>query len=249
MKNLFFTLVLDAVFALGAGCAKTVEGNNNTFLICLIFIFLIVLCAKLTTNTNDSKKEKQDDDFEEITINIGDVKLSGVSFKNLDGTSRQTIIKKCIRLSNRYSEHDVSFNAEFEEDNEYDKNAIMVEAIESWYLKNGDSKEKYLGVIGYIPKEVAADINEKLSKLPYTMYVHVKNVSFKEITSETGKQLVGVKLFLYLGTYRNNSKKPSDNVPRCPYCWADCSNKSDGALCSVCGHELTTSVASDSQTS
>lgn len=131
-------------------------------------------------------------------IKYGRHKVSGVSFKNLDGTSRQTIIKRCVRLADHRSERDVSFWAEWEPFNEFDPNAISVYAEETWETRGGETKEKFLGVLGYLPQELAAKIANDRQGTDKDTAIGVYEPSFGEIVNEKGKPLVGVSFNVQL---------------------------------------------------
>ena len=120
--------------------------------------------------------------------------IVGVTFENMDGTKRQANIKKCIRITNgaQGHDHEVWYSAEFEPDNRHDPMAIVVSAEERWYTKNDESREKLIGILGYIPKELAHEIHKDMENAIPPMWVYVNSEEFYEIEDDKGKPVVGI---------------------------------------------------------
>lgn len=130
------------------------------------------------------------------TLDLGRQNIVGVGHKNLDGTSRQTIIKKCLRIVDGYATNGHMLNcfAAHEPDNKHDPNALRVYAEEHWETRNFDSREKYLGTIGYLPREVSAQIATATTGASSTVYVFLGEPQFDEFQDSNGKTLLGISL-------------------------------------------------------
>jgi hypothetical protein len=126
--------------------------------------------------------------------NFGRRNIVGVGYKNLDGTNRQTLIKRCIRIieGSFQSGHDIWFYAEREPSNKHDPNAIRIYAEEYWSTKRDESREKYIGTLGYLPRELAEEIRELTKTACSFVSVTVSNEKFEEFQNEKGKTLVGM---------------------------------------------------------
>lgn len=131
-----------------------------------------------------------------ITKEYGKVSLAGVTFRNLDGSYRQTIIRRCAKILDGHMERDVYFHAEKEPQNKHDRNAVRVFVEESWQTASGDFKDKYLGVIGYFPKHVAEDIAIEFEHIEDEPILFLSDAEIFEFYDEKGKQKVGISFSL-----------------------------------------------------
>ena len=75
--------------------------------------------------------------------------VRGVSFNNDDGTPRQNLIQSLVKVSK--GSYWIGMTREI--DNQFDRNAVKVEAIKEGGVKN---------TLGYLPKDMAAALSQAI---------------------------------------------------------------------------------------
>jgi hypothetical protein len=141
------------------------------------------------------------------TLELGRQNVVGVGHKNLDGTIRQTIIKKCLRVVEGYDTngHMLCCFAGREPDNKHDPNAFRVYAEEHWETRNYETREKYLGTLGYLSRDVSAQIAIVTSSASDKVYIFLGDPHFEEFQDKSGKTLIGVSFTVRVSWECSNS--------------------------------------------
>lgn len=175
-----------------------------------IGIIIIIIVAifhnshKKTIAIDFNKKEKKVKEF-------GRHNIAGVTYKNLDGTSRQTILKRCVRILDGHLDRSVVFIAESEPGNTNDPNAIRVYAEETWETAKGDLKDKFLGFVGYFPREVAKEITDLITEKQGEAYVSISQPEVFSFTNEKNKDIIGISFDIAVYWYSEpEMDRPSD---------------------------------------
>lgn len=171
------------------------------FVACLVSFYFYSKRADYKDGENINRNENYKKEKVLITKEYGKISLAGVTFRNLDGSYRQTIIRRCAKILDGHMEREVYFHAEKEPQNKYDKNAVRVFVEESWQTSSGDFKDKYLGVIGYFPKYVAEDIAIEFEHVEDEPTLFLSEAEIFEFDDEKGKQKVGISFTLTASWY------------------------------------------------
>lgn len=157
----------------------------------LAFIILSKIPGALSRGRQSiQRKLSREPERVQKTLSFGRFNVAGVTHKNLDGRSRQTLIRRCVRVHESYDK-DVDFDAVPERDNPHDPNAIRINAEETWETKAGEAREKFIGCVGYVPREIAAQIYEQSGE-PFN--VIVIGPQFYAFENEKGQHIVGLSL-------------------------------------------------------
>ena len=158
-----------------------------------IWVTLGVIVCVISAIFHNSHKKSTVERSKELKKNsFGRHNISGVTCKNLDGTNRQTILKRCVRVLDGHLGRSIVFIAEKEPNNAIDPNAIRIYAEESWETARGDIKSKFVGFIGYIPKEVAKEITEFIANKEETVYIDIESPDIFVFKNEKGKDVIGI---------------------------------------------------------
>ena len=118
-----------------------------------------------------------------VTNDLGMITLINTEAENLDGSSRQKNLQKCVRL------HDSSEWISF--DHRQIRGEECVVAVHDKETRSGDSKQIDIGIIGEVPKNIIAELRATKAE---RVYFFLDNPEFSAATLENGKKGVGIAL-------------------------------------------------------
>ena len=205
-----------------------------------LFILLIILMKerKQKTKLKNNGKDKIIRNKKTVTIKLGRYKLEDIVSKNIDGSSKQTIIKKCIKVDqNQYNNKYIDFTI---------KNApYTIKKIDSQYeitasigkLSNNNFGENvFIGSIGQIPKALL----DRIIYLRDNLYdgenytIEFDKFQYEFITLTNGKQAI-CPSFEFKIKNELKALEQDPNIRRCSRCFSEI--KPGEVSCVLCGHK------------